>query len=304
MFPSRTRVQKEKLLCVGHNRLLQTVHSALTFGPQKPIHILTLPLSLQLDDFFMDQLLQLRNRILSKGCMLVVIGEEEQAGILGHMGIFTEDLLFVNSPHFLWLISSRDKEYKTILDREPFEDLHMVLRDLLEGHVYYDGPKPGLQPVNLELMQDHCPKCDKPMTTVTGLVFPNQQLKRWDNEEWQYYNQLLSLDELNGKNAIAVQEFVNLLRKVDPLITPVEKRYSPLHQKYHTAAGCPHCNALRDDFDVIDYRMRYLHSFESRISHQLQYYSVSLEIDQKLINALMNGFDGCYHVCLNGWTRR
>ncbi len=236
--------------------------------------------------------------------MLIVISEEEHAGSLWDIGIFIEDHLFVNSPHFLWLICSRDKEYKTILDMEPFEDLHTVLRDLLEGHVYYDGPKAGLQPVNLELMQDQCPECDKPMTTVTGLVFPDQQLKRWDNEEWQYYNHLLSLDEIKGKNAISIQDFVNLLRKVDPLITPVEKRYSPMHQEYLTAASCPHCNALRDDFDVTGYRGRYLHSFESRILHQLQYYSISLKIDQKLINALMDGFEGCYHVCLNGWTRR
>jgi hypothetical protein len=304
MLPSRTRVQKEKLLVVGRNRLMQTVQFAPTFGPQKPIHILTLPLSLQLDECLMDQLLELRNRILSKGCMLAVISEEERADSLGNIGIFIEENLFVNSPHFLWLICSRDKEYKTFLDREPFEDLHMVFRELLEGHVYYEGPKPGLQPVNLELMLDQCPKCNQPMTTVTGLVFPNQQLKHWDNEEWQYYNQLLSLAELKGKNAIAIQGFVNLLRIVDPLITPVEKRYSPIHQKYHTAAGCPHCNALRDDFDTSDYRMQYLHSFESRVLHQLQYYSVSLKIDQKLINALMHGFEDNYHVCLNGWTRR
>ena len=84
----------------------------------------------------------------------------------------------------------------------------------------------------------------------------------------------------------------------------VEKRYSPFHGKYVTAASCLHCNALRHDFDVISYRMRYLHSFDSRIIHQLQYYSISLKIDQKLINALMNGFEGCYHVCYNGWKRR
>lgn len=297
------RIPTEKLLGRGPCKIRHAFHSAPIYGKSKLINLLVLPLSLEVDDRLEDQLIKLRDYILSSECMLVVISEEEQSRLLADMGQFIEDCLLIDSSDFLWITCSRDQGYKTMIDSEAFEDLHTVIYDLWKGILRYDGPTIGLQQVNLELMQDECWKCHKPMMTVTGLVFPNVQLERWDNADWLYYNQLLPLSDLKGDNARSIQQFVDLIRTVDTTITPVGNRYSNTEQASYTAASCPHCKALRGDFHVADYRMQYLHSLESRIDGHLKYYSISLRIDQELIESLMNGCEFCDHTCACGWKR-
>jgi hypothetical protein len=302
--PSWKRVPKEELLGKSSCKIRQAFHSAPIYGKSRLINILTLPLSLELNDLIEFRLLELRDCILASGCMLVVISEEEHANQLADMGIFIDDHLLINSPDFLWITCNRDHGYKTTVASEIFEDLHTIIHDLWKGVLRYNGPTAGLQQVNLELMQDGCPKCRKPITTVTGLVFPDVQLEHWDNADWLYYNQLLPLFNITGETARSIQQFVTLLRKVDTTITPIRKRYCHMEQTNYTAAICPYCKAPRGDFDVAEDRMQYLHSLESRITGHLKYYSISLNIDQELIDSLTDGFECCPHTLPIGWERK
>ncbi len=52
-------------------------------------------------------------------------------------------------------------------------------------------------------------------------VFPDIQLDEWDNLDWRYYNRLILLSDIEGKTAESLIEFVELLRKTDPAITPI-----------------------------------------------------------------------------------
>ncbi len=298
------KIPPEKLPGKGNFKIKHAFHSSPLYGQSRLINLLVLPLSLEINEGSEGQLIELRDYIQSKDATLVVISEEERSGALGDTGIFIDERLRINSAGFLWIVCGRDQQYRTRIDSDAFEDLNTVIHDLWKGMLYYDGPSAGLQQVNLELMQDECWKCHIPMTTVTGLVFPNTQLQRWDSPDWLYYNTLLPLSELDGENARSIEQFVHLLRKVDTDITPVKYRHSRARADSYFMANCPHCKAKRGDFYVDDDRTQYLHSLESRITGQLKYFSISLNIDQESIDSLMDGYEGCDHTCICGWRRR
>jgi hypothetical protein len=157
--------------------------------------------------------------------------------------------------------------------------------------------------VNLEIMRDECWKCKYSMRTVTGIVFPDRQLSRWDNPDWQYFNQLLRLAQITGAPAKTIQQVVDRLRQTDRSITPVSDRYSKTQEGNYLAAGCPNCNALRGDFHVADYRMRYLHTLDSRWSGELEYRSISLPVNEAMVAALSDGYEGSDHATGTGWKR-
>lgn len=301
--PDWKRIPSDKLLGKEPYKIRHAFHSSRVDNKSKLINILVLPLSLRLDGNIESQLIKLRDYILSRDCLFIVINEEEEAGSLADIGQFIEENLFIDNPNFLWIICSRDKGYKTSIEWQAFEDLNMVIHDLWDGTLHYAGPKIGLQQVNLELIQDNCWKCNKIMKTVTGVVFPNKQLRYWNNVDWLYYNQLLPLSKLDSNNIQLIQQYVAQLRMRDAIITPLGDRYSHTVQESYFAASCPHCNALRGDFHVADYRMQFLHSLKSRINGQLEYHSIQLEIDQELINTLRDGYESCNHTCGIGWER-
>jgi len=273
-------------------------------GKSKLINVLILPMSLELDDYEEYQLVLLRDRILSKGEMLVAISEEERAGSLGATGQFIEESLWLGTSNFLWIICNRDQKLQASVESELLGDLHTVIRELWQGEFEYDGPTVGLQQVNLEMMQDKCPKCRKRIMTVTGIVFPNLPLDRWDNYYWLYYNRLVPLSEIGGDNARSIREFVQLLRKVDGAITPLRLRQGRDEEAGYLVANCPYCKGVRGDFDVDDDRMEFLHSLDSRMDGKLKYYSISLRIGLDVIKSLNEGGDGCDHACVSGWVRK
>jgi len=302
--PDWKRIPPGKLLGKEPYKIRHAFHSSQVDGKSKLINILVLPMSLRLDGNIESQLIKLRDYILSRDCLLIVINEEQEAGSLADTGQFIEENLFIDNPNFLWIICSRGNGYKTSIEWKVFEDLNTVIHDLWNGTLRYAGPKIGLQQVNLELMQDECWKCNKIMKTVTGIVFPNKQLRHWNNVDWLYYNQLLPLSKLDSNNIQLIQQYVAQLRMRDAIITPLGNRYSHTVQESYFAASCPHCHVLRGDFHVGNYRMQFLHSLESRINGHLEYHSIKLEIDQELINTLRDGYESCDHTCGIGWDRK
>jgi hypothetical protein len=265
---------------------------------------MVLPMSLALDKSLETQIVKLRDYIISKSCVLIVINEDTHANSLGNTGIFIEDHLVVDCPEFLWLQCSHEENYKTSLGSTLFEDLHKVIRGMWLGEIGYAGPKTGLQQVNLEMMVDRCWSCRRDIKTVTGIVFPDKQLERWDNADWLYYNQLLPLSEITGFTAGVIAGYVETLRKKDTAVTPVGDRFSKTIQASYFAASCPYCNKLLGDFHVGDHRTQYLHSLDSRKKGLLQYHSMPLSVDQNMITTLRRGYEDCDHTCGMGWERR
>ncbi|GAA3989381.1 hypothetical protein [Mucilaginibacter dorajii] len=272
-------------------------------GEQKLVNILILPFSLNLDSVQENALLKLRDYILSKSCLLIVINEEAAVKQLGNTGVFISENLQVHSPHFIWMTCYRDKKNQTTFDGSNYESLHLGFASFWDGTLSYMGPKEGFQQLNLEIMRDHCWKCKQEIKTVTGIVFPDRQLDNWDSTEWRYYNGLLSLNQIKGDHAELIRNFVGLLRKNDTAITPVNVKFSHTIQTSYFAASCPYCDSLQGSFYVNDDRIDLLHSLQSRIDGSMTYHSIELNVDQDLINCLYDGCEICDHSIPGGWGR-
>lgn len=215
------QIPLEKLLGRPPYQINHAFNSVKNKGKSRLINILVLPLSVSLDKQAENQLIRLRDYIISRNCLLVVISEEENSGLLVDTGIFISEDLKVDSEYFIWLQCSHDQACKTTIDGKVFTDLHVVLHELWKGLISYNDPKAGFQQVNLEIMEDSCWKCKQEMRTVTGVVFPDKQLKNWSSSNWKYFNCLLPLSSFGGKNGELIQQFTEQLRISDPGITSV-----------------------------------------------------------------------------------
>lgn len=148
------RIPPDKLLGKEPYKIRHAFHTLGIGERSKLVNILVLPMSLTLNEYVEKQIIKLRDYILSRNCMLIVINEDVHANASGNTGIFIEDDLLVDCPEFLWLKCSLEKNHKSSLDYTVFEDLHEVIRSIWLGEIGYAGPKTGLQQVNLELMED------------------------------------------------------------------------------------------------------------------------------------------------------
>ncbi len=293
----------EKLLGKEPCKIRYAFNSSIIDGKSQLINILVLDKDFILNDKIENQIINLKNYIISEDSILIVICEQESTDYIDDIKCFVSEMTDYDSQNFYSIFCYLDKDFKTTINGDNFEDLNLVIRDIWSGNLRFLGPKTGIQNVNIEIMADKCWKCNKTMKTVTGIVFPNKQFENWDNFDWLYYNQLVSLSTFNSKQAQIIKDFADKLRINDDSITPVEYRYSNMTQSKYWAAVCPYCKSLRGNYYVMDYRMEYLHDLESRINKDLQYYSVELNVDNKLIETLNDGYDLCPHTCFTGWDR-
>ncbi|MEO7213328.1 MAG: hypothetical protein ABIX36_11035 [Mucilaginibacter sp.] len=276
---------------------------ALRDSKARQVNLFVWPLSLELNAGLEKKLLILRDDIIAEGTLFIVINEEIEEMRLGNTGVFISEKLLIHCPNFIWVTCCREKKYKITFDGIHFENLHVGLSNIWNAKVTYVGPKIGSQPVNLEIMSDTCWKCQRKIKTVTGIVFPNRQLKNWNNPTWQYYHSLISLDHVKGKSADLIEKFVVTLRQDDANITTVGYKFSNTVRRSYFAAACPYCDALCGSFYVIDSRMDYLHSLQSRMDGSLNYYSITLDVDRYLIQSLFVSSEGCDHTTDAGWGR-
>lgn len=298
--------RQKKLPGKGSCKIRQAFRSLIT--QTKVINILVLPVSLELDDYIESQLISLRDSILSRGYILIIISEDETQS-LGYTGQFIEDNLEIASPDILWIRCIRDQDYKASINWSDSEELHVIIRNFWIGRLCFEGPIPGWQQVNLELMRAECRNCHKPIKVVTGIVFPDRQLERWDNHDWLYYNQIIQLSEIDDEHIRVIQRHVDQLILKGPSITPINNLYTPADEEYgcddklYAAAICPFCNAPLEDMQVAEDRMEYLFSTQSRIDGNLEYHSIKLHVDQELIETLKFGGEGCNHTRFLGWVK-
>lgn len=297
------RIASDKLLGREPIKIRHAFQTKPVNSKSRLVNLLVLPPELQLSQRIEGQIIKLQNYILSRDCVMIVVQVEEEKNTLGNIGGFIEDSMAINNPNLLWLRCIANIDYQASVIYDQYEDLFEIIRDVWNGSLSYKGPIPGFQKVNIELMKDECWSCHAAMKTVTGIVFPNMQLSNWSNFEWKYYNQLFPLSGIEGKNAQIIYDFIEKLRTIDKVITPVGDRYSRTQKASYLAASCPHCGALRGDFHVSDYRMQFLHSLKSRLNGSLQYYSIGLFIEQAMLDELASGYEGCDHTTGPGWER-
>ena len=150
----------------------------------KLINILTLPQSIQFNDTLEKELLRLRNYILSKNCMLIVIYEQrsDYEKVDHLLEFLIEDFDLIS-----------DNYYSIPFYKEKAVDILDEISNTLLEAISFEGPRVSRQIVNIEVAEDECWKCHKKMMTVTGVVFPNMKLNDWNNTKWQYYLQSLSI---------------------------------------------------------------------------------------------------------------
>ncbi|WDF77028.1 hypothetical protein PQ469_24400 [Mucilaginibacter sp. KACC 22773] len=274
---------------------------ALTDGKKKLVNIVVLPLSLDLNPENKEQLLTLRDDLIFKDALLIVINEETAEMRLGNTGVFISEKLLIHCPNFIWINCSREKKSQMTFDGIHYEDLRSGFAKIWNTTVTYAGPMVGFQSVNLEIMRSTCWKCQREIKTVTGIVFPNRQLNSWNDVTWQYYHSLVSLNQIKGNTADLIAEFVATLRQHDKEITPVGYKYSNTIKSSYFAASCSYCDALFGNFYVMDERMDYLHSLGSRVDGSLTYHSITLNVDRYLIQCVFDSSEACDHTTDAGW---
>ena len=195
-------IHSEKLLGVEPYKIRHAFNSSPIDGKYKLINVLALDSSLNANEDDKQRLVKLRDYIISKNCLLIVICQDENSDALNDISCFVSEVLHMNSPNFFALYLGPEDEEKT----------GTIIHDIWCGKLKYFGPKPGYQKVNLEIMKDECWKCGQSIRTVTGIVFPNRQLSKWDNADWAYFGSNIPLAFLTSKHAQVIKDYVEKLR--------------------------------------------------------------------------------------------
>ncbi|MCM1723305.1 hypothetical protein [Bacteroides ovatus] len=268
------------------------------------INILVLPASIVLDENTESQIIQLRNYILSKRCMLIVIYEYVD---ISDLPIFIEECLDLSNPNYLSIRCDRENKFKPI-KRElvtdyDYESVRDIIRDIWKGRLVYNGIEVGVRMANIEIIPEICFRCHKTMKVATGIVFPNKKLHFWDNLDWSYFNRIVLIAELDDSEIAQIKPVVEQLRLEEPLVTPIEYRFSQFTQSTYWAAVCPHCNVIKGNHFVEDGLRFVVQDPYSRIRRELEYYSFEMSVSQSLIQKITSGFDGFLGTCYMGWKR-
>lgn len=269
------------------------------------INIIVLPASIVLDKSTELQIIQLRNYILSKKCMLIVIYENANRTDLP---IFIAEDLNLSSPNYLSIEYDSQNKFKPMIrgldTYYDYESIRDIIRDIWQGRLVYKGIKVGKQLANIEVMTEECFRCHKIRKVVTGIVFPNKKLHSWDNSDWKYFNQIVLIAELDDLDIAQIKPVVEQLRQEEPLITPIEYRFSKFIKSEYWAAVCPHCNVIKGNNYVEDERRFVAQKNYSRLCHDLEYFSFEMNVRQYLIEKIAGGWEEFPHTCMSGWYRR
>jgi hypothetical protein len=277
-------------------------------GNSRLVSVLVLPYAFPLTKEHEQQMIALRNAIVAKKGLMLVINEnelvdKEWAWSIGKVGTFIARRLRLDSPDFIWLACLRNRGYLTTPDGVDFDALPSWIRLLCRGAFGFVGPGVGRQRVNIELMYDECPVCRAPMRTVTGVVFPDRQLAEWNTGNWFYYNGLIRLSALGRRNASILQREVDALRAQEGVITPVGYRPGQNVKAAVFAATCPHCHALRKEEESYRTRKQILGCFNPRFFGVLDYYSILLTVDARLLKKVRQTHEIFPQVCRMGWQK-
>lgn len=292
-----------KLLGRFPYKIRYAFHSLKRNGCKTLINVFVLPSNITLDENIESQIIQLRNYIISKGCMFIVICEDDGRHYMNDTAIFVLEQLDLYNSNYFSLICNEDDSFKVTLDRDNYENISSIIHDIWAGKLTYYGADIGQQIVNLEVMRDECWKCHALMKTVTGIVIPNKKLLSWDNPYWSYFNHMVPICELNDIDIEQIIPVVERIRCREPFITPIEYRYSQTANDSYWTAICPHCGALRGAFYIEEDRRNLALTLDSRINHSLEYFSFEMIVRQTLLNKIGKGWEDFPCTCMMEWKR-
>ena len=268
------------------------------------INILILPASIVLNANTESQIIQLRNYILSKKCMLIAIYEKIKGTDLP---IFIEECIDLLNPNYLSIGCDRDNKFKPIIrdlvTDYDYESVRDIIRDIWQERLIYNGITVGKRVANIEIIPEICFRCHKTIKIVTGIVFPNKKLHFWDNLDWNYFNRIVLIAELDDFDIAQIKPVVEQLRLEDPLITPIEYRFSQFAKSTYWAAVCPHCNVIKGNHFVEDGGRFIVQDPYSRIRHDSEYYSFEMNVRQSLLDKIGRGWERFPCTCMMGWRR-
>lgn len=293
---------------IPNDRLLGKDNLKISFAfnslnKDKLINILTIDSNFNVNDDTIDNAIKLRDYILSKNCMLIVVFKYKETKESNDIAHFISDYIEISHPNYLTLFCHEKFKMVTTIDGKKFEDLNVILKGIWSNEIQFFGPKTGKQIINLEFMDDSCWKCNKKIKTLTGFVIPNMNLKYWDNRKWRYFNQLISLASIPTKYIEQIKQKVSQLRESDYIYTPIEYRYSNTVKSKYWAATCPFCKSIRGSYFVDESRSEYMHDLLSREIKTLEYHSIEVELNLEVFKLLNDGFEYCPHTCSTEWAK-
>jgi hypothetical protein len=184
---------------------------------------------------------------------------------------------------------------------EPLAD---TIFDLWRGALFYVGPDEGAQTVGIEIMEGGCWHCHAALGIVTGLVFPDREVGDWSAPDWAYFGQLLELAEIPDSAIPALSAAVDEYRAAGRTsLTVIRWRYSKAVRSSYWAAECTVCGAFQGAFPMREDRTWLLKDLESRLSGDLSYLPLTLEVSREVLRSLGSGFEFSEHARPLGWCR-
>jgi hypothetical protein len=253
-----------------------------------------------------------RDQALARGGQLLVLYEQDTLERLDELGGLVATHLDLPHPRCLALACARGEGDVWGAAPTPGgeEPLGSILRDLWDGELRFTGPRAGRQTVGVELMRDACWCCEQPISTVTGIVFPDRQVVDWSSCDWRYYRRMLPLAEIEPRTLAALAAQVEQWLRTDgggERITPLGVRSTlrprPPAQRTGWAALCPDCGALRGAFLVGADRLDLLLDTVSRKTGRLSYRPWEIEVGHELLRSLAAGTELSVFACALGWRR-
>ena len=242
--------------------------------------------------------ISLRDRFLGHGANMLVFVATSSTD-----DFFFEELGLPN-PKFLLLEARRAPQGGWVV--EPTEQgdelVAETIRDFSDKRLFFRGPPLGETQIGIEVMRDACFRCGQPMSTVTGLVFPDRLLgdRDWQKPHWKYYGRLVALAELDETT---VEDMKRAIDRHGQFDCKIEYRYSQATKDSYWAAVCPSCDVIRGHYFALEERHRHLHQLLSRTRGELSYVPETTEIDSDGYALLFSGGEVNPHVAYSGWCR-
>lgn len=265
--------------------------------------ILAFPSKMNIDSTFKTEFLKFRNILEEQGCLLIIVYEEQSKGGRNSLGDYFSEEAYQFSPNYVVLPSYSQENFKTTIDGFRYLTIRKIIEYILTGQIVFAAPLTGMSQVNIEMMTDTCSDCKKAIKTVNGIVFPDSQSENWDNDKWKYYNTLIPASSMNVRHAKKLRFDVSRLMNRDQALTPVVFHVGTDRDKCYWTAACPYCKTSISPYYIEDKRMELLHDLDSRINHQLEYKTMSLDVDQELLNHLADSVEYNPYSCFAGWKK-
>lgn len=258
------------------------------------INVIILDSELKLNSKFENDLSDLIDYLIYRESTVILLYSTDNQDAC----LFVEENLNLINPKFLSSRYCLEDSVPLIEFYEAKVSFLILIESLFEKGIYYYGPKPGYNRIGIELMKDECWNCGQEMLSVTGVVFPNKQVKNWKEEDWNYFHSNLNLSDLPNSLVLKIKDKVEYYREnYQSKACLIEQNFSNTMKSKYWSTTCPSCKKMRGNFHLNDKRIDCLHDFSQSIySGDLRYLGLDCQIDQKTLNKLNSRVESCAEV--------